>query len=195
MNVLQQLREHTATFHKQIEQNPYAKGIMDQSLTIDGYQAYLSKFYGFIEPIEREIASRPEWSEYEFRFDDRTKADLIASDLRELGLSETELAALPRCAELPDVSDFEGALGYMYVLEGSTLGGQVIMRQFAKFLPVSADTNGKYFSSYGDDVRARWGEFRELLESAAKRGGSSSEDRIVQTAVDTFRLLDRWIQH
>lgn len=193
MNVLQQLREHTASFHKQIEQNPYAKGIMDQSLSLDGYQAYLAKFYGFVEPIERAIASRPEWEAYDFRFAERTKADLIASDLRELGLSDADIAALPRCEELPDVSDFEGALGYLYVLEGSTLGGQVIMRQFAKFLPVRPDTNGRYFNSYGDDVRARWGEFRELLESAAARGGDSAERRIVQAATDTFRLLDQWI--
>ncbi|MFC4101963.1 biliverdin-producing heme oxygenase [Paenibacillus xanthanilyticus] len=194
MNVLNQLREHTATFHKQIEQNPYAKGIMDQSLTMDGYQAYLAKFYGFVEPIERKIASRPEWEANDFRFTERTKADLIASDLRQLGLSEADIEALPRCEELPDVADFEGALGYMYVLEGSTLGGQVIMRQFAKFLPVHPDTNGRYFNSYGEDVRARWGEFRGLLESVTERGGASSEARIVQTATDTFRLLDRWIQ-
>ncbi|MBB3111098.1 heme oxygenase [Paenibacillus phyllosphaerae] len=191
MNVLQDLKEQTAPYHIQIEKNPYAASMMDKTMTLEGYITYLQKFYGFIAPVEEAIAQLPGWETNGFDFDLRRKAPLIEQDLRQLGLSEQQIAQLPRSRALPDVSTFPRALGYLYVIEGSTLGGQVITKQLKKFLPIETELNGRYFNSYGEEVRVRWGEFRALVEQTA--GSDEAASQTIEAAKETFILLDQWV--
>lgn len=192
-NILETLREETAPYHNEIEQNQYAKGIMDHSMTIEEYREYLERFYGFIVPLERQFADWPEWEEYDFDFKPRIKADLLEKDLLALSMDRKRLQTIPLCGDLPDVSSFSRTLGCLYVLEGSTLGGQMITRQLRQFLPIDPQTNAHYFNSYGQDVRTRWNEFRELLQRVSAEGADNGA-HIVNTAKETFKLLNKWIK-
>lgn len=189
-DILTQLKEQTASFHNDIEQNDYARALMGGTMSLDAYRAYLEKFYGFIEPMERKLTERREWSAFEFELAPRLKAPLLEADLRQLGLSDEQLSGLPRCEALPDVADFSRALGYLYVIEGSTLGGQLVMRKLQASLQVQPEVNGRYFNSYGEAVREKWKQFRELLVAVADRLGE--EKRIVDGATETFVRLERW---
>ncbi|WP_068774909.1 biliverdin-producing heme oxygenase [Paenibacillus sp. FJAT-26967] len=185
------LKEETAPFHIQIEQNYYAKGIMNQGLTLEEYRTYLEKFYGFVTPAEQAITALPEWDELGFDIGSRMKSPLLEQDLIELGLKRADLNNLASCNEIPDLSTLPRALGYLYVLEGSTLGGQLITRQLKQFLPVTPESGGRYFSSYGTDLRTKWLEFRELLEQEAVTAGQQEE--VLSAAKQTFILLNQWL--
>lgn len=185
------LKEETAPFHIQIEQNDYAKGIMNQTLTLEEYRTYLEKFYGFVTLAEQQITALPEWEELGFDIGSRMKTPLLEQDLIELGLSRADLKKLASCNEVPDVSTLPRALGYLYVLEGSTLGGQLITRQLKQFLPVTPESGGRYFSSYGADLRAKWLEFRELLEKEAVT--ADQQEEVLSAAKQTFILLNQWL--
>ncbi|MDG0808373.1 biliverdin-producing heme oxygenase [Cohnella rhizosphaerae] len=78
------------------------------------------------------------------------------------------------------------------MLEGSTLGGQMLTKLLMKDLPVSPDTNASYFNSYGADVRERWTEFREMLASQARTG--EDEREMLASAGETFDRLRDWIE-
>ncbi|GIP21945.1 biliverdin-producing heme oxygenase [Paenibacillus sp. J22TS3] len=191
-NILTRLKEETAPYHIQTEQNPYASAITGGTITISEYQTYLEKFYGFVRPVEEQLAGHPAWKTYNFDFEATRKAGLLEKDLGNLGLSPQELKALPVCPNLPEQGSFAQAAGVMYVLEGSILGGQMIIRMLKPILPVAPDTNGHYFNSYGDKTRDRWKEFQGLLLQLA--GTKEQENEMVEAAKDTFVKLDQWFK-
>ena len=82
------------------------------------------------------------------------------------------------------------AMGRLYVLEGSTLGGKVIARQLAaRGLNM---TGLSFLDPYGAETGERWRKFVLILE----REGAVSEkasDSIVRGAVAGFVQAERWL--
>jgi heme oxygenase len=114
---------------------------------------------------------------------DRRRARLFAGDLHGLGG-----APGPR-PELPEVADTDAALGRLYVLEGSTLGGAFIDRHLAG-LPALSDVRLRAFSPYGAATGAMWAAFRRATRQRVGAGGDATG--IVRSALDTFDALAVW---
>lgn len=190
-NVMERLKQETAHYHRQIEQNEFAKAIMNAAITIEDYKRYLEKFYGFLKPLEEQANKLALWEGTGLEIEVRAKVPLLEQDLRHLGTSEEQLSKLPLCSELPDISTPARWLGYMYVIEGSTNGGQILTKKLSQCLPLDAGRGLKYFNAYGEDTRARWADFRELMLRNVST--PSEADEAVQAAAETFRLLDQWI--
>lgn len=193
INIMERLKSETAHYHRQVEQNPYAKAIMDSTITIEQYRAYLEKFYGFLKPLEDQAVTLPFWAETGLDIGIRGKAGLLEQDLMNLGASEEHIKQIPRCneKELPDITSSAGLFGYLYVIEGSTNGGQIMTKRLSQFLPIEADHGLQYFNAYGTETRTRWSEFMQLLQQSIHT--PEDQDIIVFTASETFRLLDQWI--
>ena len=144
---------------------------------------FLAKMYGFLAPYEATLqqhaaAFSPAWEVIA-----RQRAHLILEDL---GRSEAN-PGLPWCPVMPPLYTRLQLLGAMYVVEGSTLGGQVITRQLAGAdIPMRA-----YFTGYGTLTGLRWKTFCQLLTEAAP--ATSDQDQIVASACLTFNQLDQWI--
>lgn len=137
--IMERLKSETAHYHRQVEQNPYAKAIMSQTVNIEEYRTYLEKFYGFLKPLEDQAVQQPFWESTGLDIEIRGKAGLLEKDLRNLGASEEEISQLPLCEELPDISTPARLFGYLYVIEGSTNGGQIMTKRLSQFLPIEAD--------------------------------------------------------
>ncbi len=58
-----------------------------------------------------------------------------------------------------DLTNFDFALGCLYVLEGATLGGQVISRHLAK-LGIGPENGGRFFNGYGARTGEMWKSFQ-----------------------------------
>lgn len=54
-------------------------------------------------------------------------------------------------------------LGRMYVMEGSTLGGQMLARHVEDRLKLTPGRGNSYFIGYGEATGLRWREFKHLL--------------------------------
>ncbi|MFD1886621.1 biliverdin-producing heme oxygenase [Paenibacillus wenxiniae] len=189
--ILERLRVDTADAHQQIENNVYARSMMDKSMTLAQYTNYLQLFYGFLKPLEQQAIHSGLPVALGLNMDIRGKTALLERDLLHLGLTQEQLSQLPLCTDLPNISTAERLIGCFYVIEGSTLGGQIITKQLMKFLPVEPEAGISYFNGYGPHTRDQWLSFRELI----LQHGQSDESRheIVQSARDTFTLLQRWI--
>nr|GFD17027.1 hypothetical protein [Tanacetum cinerariifolium] len=139
---------------------------------------FLAKMYGFLAPYEARLRAQhlgPEWEA-----DTRQRAHLILDDLR---LPAAQVAV---CPAMPPLGSWPQRLGAMYVVEGSTLGGQVIARQLAKAnIPLRS-----YFSGYGERTGPLWKAFCHLL---AQEATPENEADIVQSASLTFQKLDAWL--
>ena len=69
-----------------------------------------------------------------------------------------------RMSELPSIRSHQHALGALYVIEGSTLGGKIISKMISHQIP-STDGHGlTFFNSYGDDTITMWERFKVILD-------------------------------
>lgn len=184
--VLAALKEGTRPEHERIEG---AVPLMDPRFGAGAYRRYLARLLGFYAPLEERLA-RHDWARLGVDIPGRRKVPLLERDLRTLGWSPE--AALPGCDALPDVSEPAAALGCVYVVEGSTLGGQILTRALKARLPAELHGAFAFLDCYGERTGAMWKLFREQVEVAAARVGN--ERRLLQGARDTFHRLDAWLR-
>ncbi len=163
--------------------------VLDPGLSVEEYRRLLERLYGFHAPLEAHLAALSEWQEAGFPLGPRLKCPLLRRDLLGLGLSPIELSALAGCDALPQLDSFPRALGCLYVLEGATLGGQVISRHLARLDPEIA-AHHAFFRGYGARTGAMWLAFRALLVRSVP---PTTETETVEAARETFQAFERWM--
>lgn len=183
-DVLRLLRSGTADEHEDVERT---LDLLDPGLTPARLVAVLERMHGFWRSAEAGLdawaqqhpadADRLSWAR-------RRRADLFAADLAALGAPAA--AATP---DLPPVTGTDEALGRLYVLEGSTLGGTFIDRHLAA-LPALAGVRIGAFSPYGERTGAMWADFRRATRERVADGGSPQA--MLAAARTTFAALAGW---
>ncbi|WP_248748597.1 biliverdin-producing heme oxygenase [Pseudomonas sp. MWU15-20650] len=186
-SLLETLRTGTRLLHVALEKRlPFFSGCLDA----DGYRRLLQAYYGFYAPMEKALYESgliPDGFDCVLR----AKTPTLVNDLHALGLDDNTLNALPRCADLPSFDTPAACLGALYVLEGATLGGQVLRREMALRLAIDADNGGAFLNVYGAETGRRWKDFldyldRQPLDTTAKR-------RAVIAACSTFNGFEQWL--
>ncbi len=86
--------------------------------------------------------------------------------------------------------DRAAAFGALYVLEGSTLGGQVIAKHIGRQLGLTAERGCRYYAAHGRETGAMWKAFRLRLAEEATR---DEADAIVISATATFDAMRHWL--
>lgn len=184
-DVLRLLRTGTTAEHDAVER---ALALLDPDLTRGPLAAVLDRLHGFWVAAE---AGLDEWAARHGADADlltwprRRRAALYATDLRSLG-SPPEASEVPH---LPPVRSTDEALGRLYVLEGSTLGGVFIDRHLAG-LPGLSDVALRAFSPYGSETGAMWHAFRTATRGLVSSGGDPAA--VVGAARATFASLATW---
>ena len=186
--ILELLKARTRSHHERAEA---AMPLMDDGLTLDRYRDTLAAFLGVYLPMEERLAALHAWGALGFDFERRRKAGLIDRDLLGLGLPAAEIALVPLCPELPPVDTLPRALGALYVMEGATLGGQIIRRRIGSTLGLDAANGVAFFSSYGDGVGSMWKEFQALVRRSIAT--HDEMDAMIGSAAATFDTLTTWI--
>ncbi len=152
------------------------------------YIRHVSAMLGWVEPVERLLA-RAEWPsglEIEARLH---KSAALVTDLAIAGWSSEQIAAVPRCRGLPPLDTVPRRFGALYVIEGSTLGGQVLWRRSQSALspwPLRA------LAGYGRDTGRLWRIFVTNLEANGAEPGFA--ERAARSAAVTFRTLTDWLR-
>lgn len=190
--MLEALRETTRPHHEAIEQNRLLSQILRPTLTHEVYIEVLARFYGFLKPLETELLrmSWHGWGEY---FNGRVKTELLERDLTQMGTDVEAMSRIPLCTELPACDRLSGCMGILYVIEGSTLGGQRIAAAVKKSLGIEAGSGGAYFHGYGSSTGTMWKETCRVLEEYGQ-GPETERAETVAAASDTFDKLNRWFQ-
>jgi heme oxygenase len=181
------LREATRTEHDAIED---CLGLHKRALTLVEYTSLLKTYFGFYQPLERDLALI-DWPAGSIAMSARRKAGWLASDLADLGLDDEHITSLPLCRTRRPLVTVNDGLGALYVLEGATLGGQQIMRRLGPALGISASYAGRFFSSYGASTGPMWRSFLVSLEEAGRDPGARAA--IERAAIETFGNLRAWL--
>ncbi|MFJ3073449.1 MULTISPECIES: biliverdin-producing heme oxygenase [Pseudomonas] len=174
------LREGTLTCHKALEARlPF----FDAGFDTAAYSRLMQAYYGFHAPLEARLGAYQEPL--------RAKTPALALDLQALALSASDIDTLPLCQALPVVRDEASALGVMYVLEGSTLGGQVLKRAMAERLGLGPSSGAGFLDVYGALTGRYWRDFLERLDRAPS--APAAQAATVQAAIDTFACFEHWL--
>jgi heme oxygenase len=158
-----ELRAATSEQHARLERE---LNIPDSIGSAADYTRLLSRLYGFYAPLEQRLLQfETSLGEHGVHVARRLKAWKLECDLHSFGWTPDAVSALPRCAELPHVSSDAHALGCLYVLEGSTLGGQVIARRVRRVLQIDGDAGLAFFRAYGARTGRMWQGFVDRLNA------------------------------
>lgn len=188
MTLLERLRARTGPLHRRLEAElPLLAPGSDEQI----YARYLEKLWGFHAPVEHALARVAGLERTGLSPKARVKCPALLADLEALGSSHAVLASLSRCAFAPQPTDVPSALGCMYVLEGATLGGQVVRRELQRRMPEVIERASRYLGVYGAETGARWREFTHVLEEFA--GAARDEAAVLDAACATFQALQRWL--
>lgn len=178
----ERLRSATRAEHEALEQD---LDLLRPDLTLSRYASLLARFHGFYQPWESRLMSHADSALQQF-YSTRQKLSLLEADLRYL---EIDPARLPLCPRLPCIESTPAALGSLYVIEGSTLGGQLLTRHLRPLLHLE-EGGLQFFASYGDRVGPSWRAFLQLLE---QHSNPIADEQMIDSARSTFVLMSNWL--
>jgi heme oxygenase (biliverdin-IX-beta and delta-forming) len=184
-DVLALLRASTRAEHDRVEA---CLDLLDEALTTDRLRTVLLHLSGFWTDAEaglRDWAAAHPAAAAAVDWPRRQRAALFAADAAALGADPTAI----RAPVLEPVGSTGAALGRLYVLEGSSLGGQVILRHMDR-VPALAGVRLRGFGSYGAETGLMWRRFRQYVQGWVLAGGPAVD--VEQAAVSTFRALEEW---
>lgn len=184
LTTAQLLKNKTAFNHAQLEEVllPY----LQRCATPEVYAGILRSFYGFFAPLEVLIQQQVNSSVIP-DMHQRRKAELILDDLGFVGGNEPLLV----CTTLPSITTMFEALGAMYVLEGSTLGGRGITKMLLKTNP-SWQEEMRFFSGYGESTGQKWTLFVATINTYV---AEEEVTGMVAAADDCFLKFRCWLEH
>jgi heme oxygenase (biliverdin-IX-beta and delta-forming) len=187
--LLQMLKAQTRPHHERAER---VVRLMEPGLTPVGYRRHLEALHGLYVPLEAGLARQLEGHFPELRLAERWKLPLLEEDLQALGHDAASLARLPRPERLPPLPDVPEALGCLYVLEGATLGGQLLLRHLTRHFVGIPVGDFAFFRSYGEAVGPMWKSLGEALPRACP--DPALAPRVVRGAQDTFDVFEAWLR-
>ena len=188
--MLIRLRAETAAAHQRLEES---LGLVDRLASTEDYRRLIEGFWGLYAGIEPRLAPLIRDQQWPLQWELRRKLPLIEKDLRVLGASSPEIAGLPVCEEFPSLASQARVLGVLYVLEGSTLGGQHISKLVETRLRLGPANGAAFFNGYGRETGSMWKKFCAVITEWAP--GGFMGDEMVFAAVETFETFRNWLCH
>ena len=178
------LREATASAHETLEVQARIEPRLSDPATRGATVAAFHRFHAGLEPLSHPLTAALN-SELDAGFEPRSRANGIAQDLMMLG------QRVPPPARPVAPATAGEALGWVYVAEGSMLGGRIIRRRLAA---EGRDLDGLGFlDPYGEETGARWRAFMDLLDRACA-SGLVTIDQVVKGGIDGFAFAHRTLQ-
>ncbi|AFL86944.1 heme oxygenase [Terriglobus roseus DSM 18391] len=179
------LRQATAADHAGTEDSV---PLMSPTLTREQYVDVLRRFYRIVRAWDA-WADQHAPEDLRAMVAERRRASLLADDLKTMGESapptEDDVPNGPMTATAVAGDPRAVFLGRMYVMEGSTLGGQLLARHVEQQLGLQPGLGDSYFAGYGDHTGQRWREFKSLLEALPE----DDADTVIASAKNMFTLF------
>lgn len=178
------LKEHTKVNHQQLEIKLLT--ILRSIRTQFEYGKLLSLFYSFFKSLELSIQKYLDPEDL-ITYSRRRKVQALVVDLNFVS------QAIPPLAEtdfLPQINDRFEALGALYVLEGSTLGGNAICGMLKKSMDTPNVDAMTFFTGHAGDTLNNWKEFLTILNMPYN---ILEQQSMMRSANDTFICFGLWI--
>jgi heme oxygenase len=175
------LREATAPLHQSLHEHPLMVRLLTRP-SVCCYRTVLRGFLAFFEPMEPVLmdSSRRLGVPELYRRPDRTKR--LSADLETLGDEVPRAVCAHNLPVFPRLTGIGNLAGCLYVINGSALGGQTILRRLSGF--PAAQRACRFFTGDGEQTAQNWRDFQQFCNQVCR----SDEDRLaaVSSARQTF---------
>lgn len=159
--------------------------LVEENLNRDEYIFILRHLFSFYSVIEKRLVQFPDLVRHVPDLQARLKVKQLTKDLTQLGVTDFVSDMDESSLEINNLSD---VFGIMYVLEGSSLGSQLILRQLQKKSFFSSEVC-HFFSGYETQTGVMWRNFLSYLEAAFSSGAIKQRDTVA-AARKTFEALN-----
>lgn len=154
------LKENTKHLHDLVEARFNSGRIFEGTFTRQDYENLLKYNYLFLLNFEKPVFDLiSEDNSQKMSLDKRVKLPLVKQDVQFMNIETSKAIAFP------EIKNEAEALGMLYVMEGSTLGGNMIAKQLSK-LPDFKELSFVYFRCYGENTGSFWKNFKSVLDEA-----------------------------
>jgi len=194
--LMRRLRAHTATVHAATEALPLMRRVLTDHPSPAGYRGYLAAFHALYLAVEPALyAATPAQLLTELGI--APKLPALQQDLRALAATAGGAPPLPppgscqavrALLDLPDTTRGAAALGGLYVLEGATLGGQVIARHLRAHWPAGVTLPTAFLEFRLHHPGGGWRGFGVALARWTARH-PGSERAILDGALGVFSMM------
>ena len=185
-SILTQLKSQTAHQHQQTED---LVDLMREDFSLEDYKNLLKRFYAFYKSFEPKMFEALGENPSDFDYENRQNTPKLFRDLENLGISEQEISAIKSFGDLPNLDSREKIFGALYVVEGSTLGGQVISRHLKEKFGFDESNGSAFFSGYGRETGKMWTAFRDAITTFSE--GDINREEIIGAANETFDKIGK----
>jgi heme oxygenase len=183
-DVVRSLRQATRDLHARLEQSSVFSRLMQSDVTVDDYVRALRalhRSYSTFEPRMIQGLQR-----IDRRYDYLGRLPLLQKDLTRLGATPAATEAAPALA--PTCSR-PATLALLYVVEGSSLGGQLVLRQVQARLGPAVNGALAFYALDGHLEKQPWRQAQVLLRSQL----SNAEDS-AQTLLEARKVFELFIE-
>lgn len=196
-----QLKEATQGTHSKIEKLKFFGALFNKQLSQTNYIYQLKALAIVFSVLEHEITSIKHSTVKTILKSYPLKYLIIKKDLEFLNARALpdNLYVVSQSLDIADcilrrtASSPLSLLGYLYVLEGSMLGGKVLLSHYKDCFDLD-DTQGlSFFSMYGDQASKNWNQFKNKMDEALF--SMEEQQQIVDAAVECFEKFYELYQH
>lgn len=180
MDILQKIKEETKANHQNVEK--VLVNELKKLSSLDDYANLLERLYTFYAPIEDTLQQKIDASV----IPDMNMRQHMTNLRKDIEVVRKNAVSTNNTISPVHIENTSYALGVLYVIEGSTLGGQIITQMLDKYLSVSTIKANNYFNSYGSETPKMWSKFKEYI---SKSNSDIDQELMIQGAKDTFKSL------
>ncbi len=185
------LKEDTKPFHDLLESQTLPKKLYTLSITKEEYIKYLEIFLMIHICIEDEIVKFSQWESFGIDARRYFRKELLKQDLSLLGVNDVSSHT-----QQLKIDDFETALGYLYVLTGSTMGGMVLSKKVSEvFANTPYENANLYFNAFGVDTQKMFMEFMRTLEMYASSLSKDKKNNIIKGAKECYIFVKEGLEN
>jgi len=195
INMMDRLKLQTKELHVKAHELPFFRALFRKELKIDSYIGQLKAFAVIAESLERNLAECGHPAVKAVLNGYMPKLPLIAQDIaffahlhvrESAGAMEAALSAADKIARRKEQNPLS-LLGHLYTLEGSTLGGKIILRHMAEQFGLKIPEGLRYFDSYSEHVQSNWQNFSSRMLNAVTE--ENTEKDIIEASCEFFSDL------
>lgn len=168
MTLLERLRTETRDAHEALHVHPLLAPLVSPDMTLRDYRYALLAFERFYRTMEPQV-TEPGAPVLQWLHADMAREHLPPVDFP---------IALPRLTTPSQL------WGYLYVKQGSTLGGNVMSKALRRHLGLQPMADQRFFAGDGEENGKRWQNFIENLFAVAP---SLQSNETIETAVACFQ--------
>ena len=178
---LAKLKNHSAGAHKKLENLPISKSILSPHMKLSDYRHYLSLMFDVHKNMEADMY--PILYNIISDLRQRQKTHLITNDLLFLKYVKDKSVTIFKVNEVT----ISFALGMLYVVEGSSLGGRYILKNVEKISGLDNKKGVSYFTGYGEHTYDYWDVFINKLKAYEQQHNCA--DEIIAGAIYAFESI------